>query len=56
MVEGDKVDVLTVAMDRVVDVVMAINLTPMASGRAMVKLHQLSPPLVVSENIRESCA
>jgi hypothetical protein len=53
VVKGDEVAVLTVAMDRVVAMVMVINPTPMASGRAILKLHQLSLPLVVSENIRE---
>jgi hypothetical protein len=56
VVKGGKVDILTVAIDRVVAVLMEINLTPVASGRVMVKLHQLSPTLVVSENIRESGA
>jgi hypothetical protein len=56
MVEGDKVAVLTVAVDRVMVVVMVINPTPMASGRAMIKIHWLSPPLVVSENISKSSA
>jgi hypothetical protein len=55
-VEGDKVAVLMVAMDRVVAAVTVINPTPVASRRAMIKLHWLSPPLVVSENIRESGA
>jgi hypothetical protein len=56
--KGDKVAVLTVAVDRVMAVVMVINPTPMASGRVMIKLHRLSPLLllVVSENIRESGA
>jgi hypothetical protein len=56
VVKGDKVVILMVAIDRVVAVVMVINPTPVASGRAMLKLHRLSPPLVVSENIRESGA
>ena len=56
VIKGDEVAVLTVAVDRVVAMVMVINPTPVASGRAMMKLHRLSPPLVVSENIRESGA
>jgi hypothetical protein len=48
--------VLMVVLDRVVAVVMVINPTPVASGRAMIKLHQLSTPLLVSENTRESGA
>jgi hypothetical protein len=56
VVEGGKVAVLMVAMDRVVAMVMVINPAPVASGKAMIKLYWLSPPLVVLENIRESGA
>jgi hypothetical protein len=35
VVEGDKLAVLTVAVDRVVAMVMVINPTPVASERAM---------------------
>jgi hypothetical protein len=56
VVEGDKVAILTVAMDRVLAVAMVINPTPVACGRAMIKLHRLSPLLVVPENTRESGA
>ncbi len=56
VVEGDKVAVLTVAVDRVVVMVMGIKPTPLASERAMIKLHWLSWSLVVLENIKKSGA
>ncbi len=56
VVKGDKVAILTLAVDSVVIVVMVTNPTTVASGRAMIELHRLSPPLVILENIRESGA
>jgi hypothetical protein len=55
-VEGAKMAIVTVAMDRVVAVVMVVNPTPAASGRAMIKLHWLFPLLVVLGNTRSDGA